>query len=151
MKKAEITKALREGQFVLRTVGDNPLYVNRQLACVDRKDYLSKYIGYAVVYSSMDSRADKVRFWSLILKQPVEAVDLPMVNSVAVGDTLLVEDLESGRLLKTKVSFIDPEKQQVSVVVGKSMRIMLHNNQTNGRYFCPQMAADAQQWKSTNA
>ena len=151
MKKAEITKALREGQFVLRTVGDSPRYVNRQLACVDRKDYLSNYIGYAVVYSSMDIRADKVRFWSLILKQPVEAVDLEMVNGVAVGDTLMVEDLETGALLKTKVSFLDPEKQSVSVVVGKSMRIMLFNNKTNGRFYCPAMKADAQQGQHLNA
>lgn len=145
MTKKQKSEALREGQFVIRTTGENPFYVNRQLFCANPSDYLSKYIGYAVVYSSMDSREDKVRFWSTILKRPVEAVDLPKVNGVAVGDTLMVEDLESGRLLKATVSFIDPENQQVSVVVGKSMRIMLHNNRTNGRYYCPQMSADAQQ------
>lgn len=148
MNKAQKLQALREGQFVLRTIGENPFYVNRQLLCVNPEDHLSKYIGYAVVYSSLDSREDKARFWSLILKRPVEAVDLPMVNGIAVGDTLMVEDLESGRLLKTKVDFIDPEKQQVSVVVGKSMRIMLHNNRTNGRYFCPNMKADVEQCKA---
>ena len=148
MNKHQKLQALREGQFVLRTVGENPYYVNRQEVCVNPNDYLSKYIGHAVVYSSLDSREDKVRFWSIILKRPVEAVDLPMVNGVAVGDTLMVEDLETGRLLKAKVSFIDPDKQQVSVVVGKSIRIMLHNERPNGRYFCPQMKADVEQSKS---
>ena len=145
--KTDKTKAqaLREGQFVLRTIRENPFYVNRQLICVNPDDYLSNYIGYAVVYSSLDSREDKVRFWSTILKRPVEAVDLPMVNGVAVGDTLMVEDLEHSHIMKTKVDFIDPEKEHVSVVVGKSLRILLHNNRTNGRWFCPQMKADAEQ------
>ena len=145
MTKKQKTEALREGQFVIRTIGERPKYVNRALLCANPNDYLSHSIAFAMVYSSLDNREYKVRFWSSILKQAVEAVDVPMVNGVAVGDTVMVEDLETGRLMKTKADFIDPSKEQVSVVVGKSMRILLHNNRTNGRYYCPQMSADAQQ------
>lgn len=149
MKPTKPTRS--DGQFVLRTIatdGNSSRYVNREPICVNPSDYLSGYIGYAVVYSALDSRADKVRFWSTILKQPVEVVELPKINGLAVDDKVEFEDLEAGLVRKGRVSFIDPEKQAISVVVGKSLRVFLRNDKTNGRYFCPALKADAEQAKA---
>ena len=138
MKKSPEVAAAMRRQWILQTCDEGRTrYINTELYSSTPCGYLTPHKSAAVVYSDMDSAEDKVAFWERITGRKLQQVRLEPVCGLVVGDRVEFEDLELSAIRKGKVAMVDGDA--VTVTVGKSLRVYLKANASNGRYYCPQL------------